>query len=335
MTRRKGVPLIVLLLAVIVAAGAWHVRAASLPEKVALVNGVPITVQQLEREVRRLEGRNSFDDTVNSPGREHDARPEALNNLIERELLYQESRRQGISVPAEVVERDVASLKKSVTSSLELERSLDELNISDADLRRELEQGIAARTMLLKRFASTIEPSESEMRRYFDRNPKLFNVPEQVRVSHILVKMEHRWLQPEQEAARRRIEEIAARLRNNGDFAAVAREMSDCLSRNSGGDLGWFRRGQLAQQLEAQLFQLPAGTVSDVVEDRYGYHIFLVTGKRAPRSVDFNEARGKIADYLRQESLRHRAKALADELRKAGRVELFLRDSWKQEGASR
>jgi parvulin-like peptidyl-prolyl isomerase len=64
----------------------------------------------------------------------------------------------------------------------------------------------------------------------------------------------------------------------NEDFAAVAREYSDCPSGRQGGDLGMFGRGQMVAEFETAAFGLEIGETSDVVETDFGYHLIRRTG---------------------------------------------------------
>jgi len=87
------------------------------------------------------------------------------------------------------------------------------------------------------------------------------------RASHILVKTE-------QEAA-----SIKKRIEAGEDFAAVAKRFSKCPSGKSGGDLGWFTKGQMVPEFETVAFEEEVGKVVGPVKTQFGYHIIKVTGK--------------------------------------------------------
>ena len=78
--------------------------------------------------------------------------------------------------------------------------------------------------------------------------------------------------------AQTQIAELKTQLDGGADFAALAREHSDCPSGKSGGDLGKFGRGQMVKAFEDTAFGLPVGGTSDVVETQFGYHIIQRTG---------------------------------------------------------
>ena len=80
------------------------------------------------------------------------------------------------------------------------------------------------------------------------------------------------------EAAKQLIEQIHGQLNEGGDFAALAREHSDCPSSTKGGDLGSFGRGQMVGPFETAAFGLDVGATSGVVETDFGFHLIRRTG---------------------------------------------------------
>lgn len=88
-----------------------------------------------------------------------------------------------------------------------------------------------------------------------------------VRASHILV------------ATREAANKVAYEVKNGKDFAEVAKQNSTCPSRESGGDLGFFGKGQMVKEFEDVAFAMEAGEISEPVQTQFGYHIIKVTGK--------------------------------------------------------
>ena len=88
------------------------------------------------------------------------------------------------------------------------------------------------------------------------------------RASHILVK------------DRASAEDLLKRIKGGAQFESLAREHSACPSKSSGGDLGWFGPGKMVAQFESAVKRMSAGSVSDVVQTQFGYHLIKCTGKR-------------------------------------------------------
>ncbi len=113
------------------------------------------------------------------------------------------------------------------------------------------------------------------------RRRKEGDMGDSVRASHILLMYqgaERSTATRTKEQAKAGIEQIKARLDAGGDFAAEARQHSDCPSGKSGGDLGSFGRGQMVGAFEDSAFSLPVGGTSGIVETPFGYHIIRRTG---------------------------------------------------------
>jgi len=90
----------------------------------------------------------------------------------------------------------------------------------------------------------------------------------QVRASHILI------------ADEKAAQKLKAELDNGADFAKLAKKHSKCPSGKSGGDLGFFGKGQMVKEFDDAAFSLPVGVVSKPVKTEFGYHLIVVTAKR-------------------------------------------------------
>ncbi len=121
-----------------------------------------------------------------------------------------------------------------------------------------------------------VQPTEKEMRTYFEQfKDRLPSRPATIGFRNIVISPQP---QPAARArSRAQADSIVAALRSGGDFAAAARRFSqDPASQEQGGDLGWFRRGQMVSEFEAVAFSLKPGVVSDPVESPFGFHIIQV-----------------------------------------------------------
>ena len=103
--------------------------------------------------------------------------------------------------------------------------------------------------------------------------------------------------------------------RAGADFAKLARTYSDDASKQRGGDLGFFPKGQMVPAFEAAAFALAPNQISDVVETPFGFHIIKVLEKRPAQSVPFAEVAPRIEQFLKQEQQQEKTKAFVDQLR--------------------
>ena len=173
--------------------------------------------------------------------------------------------------------------------------------------------------------AGPIEATEDELRTFFEENRSEYEVEEQVRASHILFGTtdenllayldEHPEVYgegedvPDLEDVRDVVradilaeaEETLIELNEGADFATLARERSVCPSASSGGDLGWFGRGQMVEEFEDAAFSTPVGEISGIVETQYGFHIIKVTEYQAAESPEYEDIADQVlADYEAQ-----------------------------------
>ncbi len=174
---------------------------------------------------------------------------------------------------------------------------------------------------------------ENELRALYEQRSSLYNLPEQVRASHILLSASGESSAEEREAVRLRAEAILERIRGGADFAEVARELSDDPgSRSQGGDLGFFSRGQMVGAFEDAAFSREPGAVGELVESEYGYHVLRVEEHRAAQQRSFEDVREEIAtELMAHEVARTESRAVADRIAEAIRNGASLEDAARAE----
>jgi peptidyl-prolyl cis-trans isomerase C len=207
-----------------------------------------------------------------------EARRQAAQALVVRELLLSEADRQGVP-------QDIAGSSHVGTEGRD-----------EARIR-----------VLIERSVTVPEPAEADCRRYYEANPRRMRTADTHEMSHILIPA------PPDDAearamARSQAMELTALLREEPRrFVELARAHSRCPSREAGGHLGLVGRGQTAPEFERALSRLPVGSVPEYpVETRYGFHVVLIHARHEGRPLGFEECRERIAGYLR-EHVRRRA----------------------------
>jgi peptidyl-prolyl cis-trans isomerase D len=164
------------------------------------------------------------------------------------------------------------------------------------------------------RFAGEVQPTDEEIRTYYEAHENEFKRPEEVRARHILLKADASMPNEKREEIRARANEILAKARAEGaDFAALAKEYSEDVTKDSGGDLGFFGRGVMTENFEQAAFSLEPGAVSDVVETPFGFHIVRVEEKRPAGVQSIEDARQDIIEKVRTRRSREVALAKVEE----------------------
>jgi peptidyl-prolyl cis-trans isomerase C len=249
---------------------------------------------------------------------------QVLETLISRELLYQEGQKKGIKVEKERLEAEYEGLKQRFPSEEEFKNRLSSMKISETEVKSQIERGLLIQELIDKQIAQKVVVPEKEVKGYYDSHPDSFRKPEQVRASHILIKVDPKADESQKAAARKKLEEIRRRLLKGEDFVTLAREFSEGPSKVKGGDLGYFGRGQMVKPFEDAAFALEIGELSDVVETRFGYHLIKVTGKNPETTVAYADIKERLQKYLKDEKVQQEVGVYVEELKTKAKVERFL-----------
>lgn len=164
------------------------------------------------------------------------------------------------------------------------------LNTHEAYCREvEIVQANLLKSYAVRRFLDTVtlEPDAAEA--FYHQYPQQFQEPETVSASHILVKTEAEAL------------EIKGKIDQGEAFEDLALAHSTCPSKDRGGDLGQFGRGQMVPEFEAAAFSMDMGVVSEPVETQFGYHLIKVTQKKEAQTLAFEDVKSQIEGHLRQQ----------------------------------
>ena len=292
--------------------------------KVALVNGSVITQEELDREMNLV--RQRFANMGRPVGEVQllAIKGQVLETLISRELLYQEGQKKGIKVQKEKLEAEYEGLKNRFPSEEEFKNRLSSMKISEAEVKSQIERGLLIQQLIDKQIAQKVVVPEKEVKGYYDSHPDSFRKPEQVRASHILIKLDAKADESQKAAARKNLEEIRRRLLKGEDFVSLAREFSEGPSSVKGGDLGYFGRGQMVKPFEDAAFALKIGELSNVVQTRFGCHLIKVTEKRPETIIAFADIKDRLQQYLKDEKLQQEVTVYVEELTTKAKVETFL-----------
>lgn len=289
---------------------------------VAMVNGTPITQAEFDRSMGFASRQSS---RMGRPVDEGQMKEEALDQLIGRELLYQESKKAGIQIDDKTVDERMAQWKKQFPTEDDYKKALKEINLTEDLLTSDMKKGLLIEKFITDKFVNTTTVSEKEIKDFYDSHPEMFKQPEQVKASHILIKVKPDATQSEQDEALKKIKEVQEKHKKGENFAELAKAYSECPSSSQGGDLGYFGRGQMAPPFEAAAFAMKPGEVSDIVKTAFGYHLIKVTDKKPESTLSFDQIKERLGQYLKQDKVQKEVKESVDRLRKEGKVEVFVK----------
>lgn len=288
---------------------------------VATVNGTPISQGDFDKELNVVRKRITGMGKTLNEDQLKSLKTDVLERLINRELLFQKSQDNGIKVEEAAVNEQLDALKKSFANEEEFKKALLDMNFSEDYLTSQIRRDLAIKKFVDKQFAEKATVSDKEVKDYYDGHPDAFKKPEQVKASHILIKVDPQADESAKAAARKKVDGIQQRVKKGEDFASLAKEFSECPSSAQGGDLGFFGRGQMVKPFEDAAFALAPGEVSNIVETRFGYHLIKSSEKRPQTTISYEEVKEKLQEHLKQNKVQEQINAYVEELKKAAKVE--------------
>jgi peptidyl-prolyl cis-trans isomerase C len=265
------------------------------------VNGIVITEGEVDARLKpslsKIAGRMDPNMVEQYKKRLHN---QALEGMILERLLDAQVKKAGIIVTDEDVNNRIGEVTSQQGMTIDgLKSMLEAQGQSFDDFKQQMKKGLSFEKLVDKQ-AGPVEINDTEAREYYEENEEDFNTPEQVRASHILIKVAPTATVEEKAAAKEKIESLLKKVKEGGDFATLAKENSDCPSKAKGGDLGFFERGSMVKEFEDTAFAMQPGQVSDVVETQFGYHIIKVTDRKAAGVTTFEKAKPEIVKTLEQ-----------------------------------
>lgn len=300
---------------------------SKIDKNAATVNGKVITQAEVDQEVGRYEKQMTMTGQTPDDAQKKEMRQKVLDGLVDRELLLQESNRLGIKVADSEVDEQVATIKKRFPKEEEFTGALSKMGITEKDLRKQFSEGMAIKKMIDQEVASKISVSEADAKAFYDAHPDLFKMPERVRASHILVKVDQNASDEDKAKAREKLTEAGKRIKKGEDFAVIAKEVSECPSAAKGGDLDYFQRGQMVPEFEEVAFALKPGETSDIVTTQFGFHIIKVVDKKEAGSVPFDEVKERVEQHLKQEKVNEQLTQYVSQLKSKANVEILANKS--------
>jgi peptidyl-prolyl cis-trans isomerase C len=182
-----------------------------------------------------------------------------------------------------------------------------------------------AQEYLAKVVLADLKVSEDEMKKYYKEHEKEFLLTETVKARHIFIQLSSKATEAEKVAARKKAEDILARLKKGEDFAKVAAESSDDAdTAKKGGALGLLTPGKTnSEEFEKAAFALKTGDTSEIVQSPFGFHIIKADEKTEKRTATLDESKSYIEAMLRKELEQKKGEAFVTQIIKESGVEVF------------
>ena len=259
-------------------------------------------------------------------------RLEAMDLMIEQELLKQAAEREGIEGDDAEVDKKVEELRAIFDRDDQFRMKLEGDGFTEESFRRHVDRMAAAKIYLDRVRADSADVSDGELERFYAENEDRLTLPARVRVRHILLKWKPMGTQNDRAAIREQMQPILERARSGEDFTALVAEFSeDFATKSNGGDTGFFGPGEMVPEFEQAAYTLEVGEVSDPVNTVFGVHILKLEERQEPRLLPLDEVREQLRDYVREEKMGAAVDAKIDELRAAADIQVLIPLAARQE----
>ncbi|MEW6040859.1 MAG: peptidylprolyl isomerase [Elusimicrobiota bacterium] len=300
-----------------------------LDKTIATVNGENILLSEFNKiadpiieQYRQLAPKNEF-----STEKVAELKKKVLDQMIDDRLIIQEAKAKKTRVTKRELDNGIAKVKSRFESDDEFQTELRKEGITEEKFQKRIEEQLMAMQLIDAEVKSKIEiPEDDEAKKVYD-NLKLVidskpaegiteeekkdmetlakiarkSFGELIRARHILIRSSKDDAMKDQIEAKKRLGEIQQKINAGEDFEELAQKYSqDPGSRERGGDLGYFSRGDMVPEFENAAFALNVGQISDIIRTEYGYHLIKIEEKKAAQKITFELLKNDLKDYIRQ-----------------------------------
>jgi parvulin-like peptidyl-prolyl isomerase len=249
-----------------------------------------------------------------------------LDSMVEEELIIEAANEAKLEVADDEVQRAIDEIKRqNKLTDRQLEQALSQQGTTMPQYRRDVRRQILRLRAVSTLVRPRVQIGDEEVRSRYDRLSGQSSTVTEVRLRHILVALPDKPQPAQIDAARRRAGDIVDRARAGEDFAALAKAHSqDPTTKDGGGDLGWYKRGELPTEWEEIVFAMDPNEVRGPVQGPRGLHVFQLVENKNEQVRPFAEVKDNLREQLFQEEMEKQTKVWLQELRKRAHVEVKI-----------
>jgi parvulin-like peptidyl-prolyl isomerase len=302
-------------------------RAVLVERVVAVVNDTVI----LESEVLQRAAANAQDlDDIQDP-REKQRQWKALVrqtllDMVDEELIIQGAAEASLDVTEDEIDKSIDEVKtNNHLSDEQFKQALQAQGYTPESYRKDVRRNILRLRAINILVRPRVTITDDEVRAYYDKMVSQKTTVTQVRASVILILLSENATEDEKSAARQRAGNLIERAKGGEDFATLAQNNSeDQETKDKGGDLGWFKRGELPSEWEEVLFAMEKDEIRGPIQGPRGLHIFKLTDVKKEGAKSFESMKDRLRNQLYNEQLEKQTKIWLEEQKKKAHVEIKL-----------
>jgi peptidyl-prolyl cis-trans isomerase SurA len=331
-------------------------------EIVTRVNGQIITRSEYQRSKDQLRDDVKQQDPANADKLYAEREKDVLRDLVDQQLLLEKGKDLAITGDTELIKR-LDSMRKDMKLETmeELEKAATAQGISYEDFKQNLRNQIITQKVIGEEVGSHLSMSKEEEQQFYDEHKSELEQPESIKLSEILIAPQKPAADKSAAgnaaggddaktqdaagdsakqaadaaalaAAEAKANDVLKQIRAGANFEDMAKKFSDGPSAAQGGDLGAFKRGTLAKELEDRTFAMKSGDVTDVIRTKQGYVILKVNNHQMAGIPTMKEIEPKIQDALYYQKLQPALRAYLTKLREDAYID--YKEGYVDSGAS-
>ena len=289
------------------------------------VDGSKLTQGQVETEIKRIMSamkKQMPADRLQQA--KENARKQVLSDFTAKTLLANEVKRLNISASDAEVKEAEEQVKNDLPKGMTIEDLMQKNKITKEQMQEDLRFRIKISKLVMMQMSGKSKPTDKEINEFYQKNRDKFKMPKGVHVRHVLIAKaagDDDKMTAEKKA---KAEDLRSQLLAGANFAEIAKKNSDCPSKETGGDLGVFRRGEMVKQFEKAAFSQEVNAIGPVVETEFGFHIIQVLERHAPKALALDDRmKGNITAFLEQQKQQENFDAMVKKLRAKAKVTVY------------
>lgn len=296
----------------------WAVaaRAEVLNKIVATVDGEPVTLYQVKKFAQGSIRGRQLSGQLDQAG--------LLDALITDRLIQKEVSDKGIVVRDEDIDRYIgAIMERNKVDEEKLRVALAQQGMTLEAYRAQIREEIERDQLMTREIRGKVSVSPEEVQRYYDAHLSEYSTPEKVQLAHIVFRLDQKAPADKVAAVTAKADDVYRRIKKGANFAEMAKENTEDSSGENGGDLGWFKKGEMLEPIEKAAAGLKVGQVSEPVRTKVGLHIIKVEARESAAHQKLDELGDQIKQQLYNAALEERFQRwLTEDLRKRHHVEM-------------
>jgi peptidyl-prolyl cis-trans isomerase SurA len=291
---------------------------------VAHVNNDVVTLSDYQKAEQQLRDELAHDcegcppDKIDAQFKEQ--QKDLLRGMIDQSLFVQRAKDMGISVESDLAKRlDEVRKQNGLATLDDLQKGVEASGLSWEGYKTTIRNGLLQKEVVQREVGSHVDISNDDVKQYYEAHPQEFTLPERVTLSEISLSTEGK--SPEEFAAvRAKAEGLRSSILNGDDFNRVAQLYSQGSTAKDGGGLGTFKRGELPPQIEAIVFEMRKGQISEVIQTRTGFEFMLVDDHFQAGLQPLDKVQADILNTIRAQKLQPLLRDYLAELREQSNI---------------